>query len=153
MTDFSAIFQPGKIGSLELENRLVMPAMASQLPEPDGHLSERLLAYYRARAKDGVGLIIPAYAGVSADAPLMFNMAIYDDSWIDDWRTLIDTIHEYGVKVGIQLMHVGMLYLFAGFVPKGIAMKVPSEMPWIPPGYKPDGPEYIKKLLTKLGIE
>ena len=108
-----------------------MPAMASQLPEPDGHLSERLLDYYRARAKGGVALIIPAYAGVSADAPLMFNMAIYDDNWIDDWRKLVDSIHKYDVKVGIQLMHVGMLYLFAGFVPKGATMKVPSEMPWL----------------------
>ena len=131
MTDFSPIFQPGQIGSLKLKNRLVMPAMASQLPEPDGHLSDRLLDYYRARAKGGVGLIIPAYAGVSADAPLMFNMAIYDDSWIEDWRKLVDAIHEYDVKVGIQLMHVGMLYLFAGFVPKGITMKVPSEIPLI----------------------
>ncbi len=132
MTDFSALFQPGKIGSLQLENRLVMPAMASQLTEPDGHLSERLLDYYRARAKGGVGLIIPAYAGVSPDAPLMFNMAIYDDSWIEDWSKLIGIIHEDNVKVCVQLMHVGMLYIFAGFIPKGTTMKVPSEIPLIP---------------------
>lgn len=131
MTDFSALFQPGYIGSLQLNNRIVMPAMASQLPEPDGRLSERLLDYYRARAEGGVSLIIPAYAGVSADAPLMFNMALYDDSWIADWAKLVETIHGYGVKVGIQLMHVGMLYLFAGFIPKGVTMKVPSEMPWL----------------------
>ncbi|MFO8101042.1 MAG: NAD(P)/FAD-dependent oxidoreductase [Dehalococcoidia bacterium] len=133
MTDFSALFQPGRIGSLELENRLLMPAMASQLPEADGHLSERLLDYYRARAGGGVGLIIPAYAAVSNDCPLMFNMALCDDRWISDWRKLIDSIHEHGVKVGVQLMHVGMLYLFAGFVPKGITMKVASEIPRIPP--------------------
>lgn len=131
MTDFSTLFQSGNIGSLRLENRIVMPAMASQLPELDGRLSERLLDYYRARAEGGVGLIIPAYAGVSADAPLMFNMALRDDSWIEDWSRLIDVIHNYGVKVGVQLMHVGMLYLFAGFVPQGVTMKVPSEMPWL----------------------
>ncbi|MBT4511019.1 MAG: FAD-dependent oxidoreductase [Chloroflexi bacterium] len=131
MTDFSALFQPGNIGSLRLENRIVMPAMASQLPELNGRLSERLLDYYRARAEGGVGLIIPAYAGVSADAPLMFNMALRDDSWIGDWSRMIDAIHSYGVKAGVQLMHVGMLYLFAGFVPKGVTMKVASGMPWL----------------------
>ncbi len=146
MPDFSALFQPGKIGHLEIENRIVMPAMASQLPEPDGRLSERLLDYYRARAKGGAGLIIPAYAAVSDDCPLMFNMALYDDSWIEDWRKLVDTIHEYGVKVGIQLMHVGMLYLFAGFVPKGITMKMPSEMIWV-------SPEMPRKVLTEDDIE
>ena len=133
MTEFSALFRPGMIGSLELENRIVMPAMASQLPEADGRLSERLLDYYRARAGGGVGLIIPAYAAVSDDCPLMFNMALCDDSWIEDWRKLIDTIHDHGIKVGVQLMHVGMLYLFAGFVPKGITMKVASEIHRTPP--------------------
>lgn len=108
-----------------------MAAMASQLPEPDGRLSVRLMDYYRARAQGGVGLIIPAYAGVSDDAPLMFNMAIYDDSWINDWQQLIDVIHGYDVKVCIQLMHVGMLYLFAGFVPKNVTMKVPSDISWL----------------------
>ncbi|MFO8010888.1 MAG: FAD-dependent oxidoreductase [Dehalococcoidia bacterium] len=131
MIDYSSLFQPGKIGSVELGNRIIMPAMASQLSEPDGRLSKRLLDYYLARASGGVGMIIPAYAAVSDDSPLMFNMAIYDDEWIDEWRKLVDAIHQYGVKVGIQLMHVGMLYLFAGFVPKGTTMKVASETPWL----------------------
>ncbi|MBM3133493.1 MAG: FAD-binding protein, partial [Chloroflexi bacterium] len=81
--------------------------------------------------KGGVGLIMTSYASVSADAPLMFNMAISDDSWVEDWRRLIDALHACGTKVGIQLMHVGMLYLFAGFVPKGATMKVPSPVPWV----------------------
>lgn len=131
MTDFSPLFQPGRLGTLRIENRIIMPAMASQLAEPDGRVSERLLDYYRARAQGGAGLIIPAYASVSADCPLMFNMSIYDDSWTSDWARLIDAIHQHGAKAGIQLMHVGMLYLFAGFVPKGAAMKVLAPMPWV----------------------
>lgn len=139
MNPYSPLFEAGRIGSLQIENRIVMPAMASQLAEPDGRLSQRLVDYYRARAEGGAGLIITSYASVSADAPLMFNMAISDDSWIEDWRKLIAVLHSGGVRVGIQLMHVGMLYLFAGFVPKGAAMKVPSPVPWV----KEDIPTHV----------
>ena len=131
MNPYAPLFQPGKIGSVRIENRIVMPAMASQLAEPDGRLSQRLIDYYRVRAEGGVGLIITSYASVSADAPLMFNMGISDDSWVDDWRRLIEALHACGTRVGIQLMHVGMLYLFAGFVPKGATMKIPSPVPWV----------------------
>lgn len=146
MNPYLPLFEPGRIGSLRIENRIVMPAMASQLADPDGRLSQRLIDYYRARAEGGAGLIITSYASVSADAPLMFNMGIFDDSWIADWRRLIEVLHAGGTRVGIQLMHVGMLYLFAGFVPKGATMKVPSPVPWV----KPDIPVQV---LTAEDIE
>ena len=131
MIDYSPLFQPGRIGALQLENRFIMTAMGSQLPDVDGRVNERLIEFYRVRAKGGVGLVIPAYASVSADGPMMFNTAIYDDSWIKDWETLIKGLHEVGVKVGVQLMHIGMIYLYAGFVPKGCSIKVPSMTPWL----------------------
>ncbi|NQT48715.1 MAG: FAD-dependent oxidoreductase, partial [Chloroflexi bacterium] len=131
MSDFSALFQPGNIGTLRLENRIIMPAMGSQSADADGRVNERFIQFYRIRAQGGVGLVIPSYAGVSTDCPLMFNMAIHDDSWIKDWKALADAVHEAGAKFGVQLMHVGMLYIYAGFVPKGVSIKVPSMTPWL----------------------
>lgn len=53
------LWEPGKIGKLTVKNRVVMAAMAvGALLEPDGRISERLIDYYAARAKGGVGLII-----------------------------------------------------------------------------------------------
>jgi len=113
-----------------------MPAMGTQLANVEGRVTERLLNYYRARARGGVGLIIPQFASVSSDSRLPFTMAIYDDSCIEDWRRLVDAVHEVGAKICIQLMHMGMLFLYSGFVPKGMSIQVPSMMPWLE-GNKP----------------
>lgn len=43
-----ALFQAGRIGRLDLKNRLVMPAMTTRLAEPDASVSETQIAYYRA---------------------------------------------------------------------------------------------------------
>ena len=49
---------PGRIGSLTIKNRMAMTAASASLSEPDGTMTEDMLAYYEARAKGGVGLII-----------------------------------------------------------------------------------------------
>lgn len=131
MTDFKTLFQPGNIGKLSLKNRLIMPAMGTQLPDAQGKVTQRFLDYYRARAAGGVGLIIPQFAAVSSDATMPFNVPIYDDSWVSEWKKVVDAVHAFDARIGIQLMHIGMIYLYAGFVPEGLTVKVPSMMPWL----------------------
>ncbi len=131
MNNFSALFQPGNIGTLRLENRLIMPAMSTTLGDAEGRVTDRLLDYYRARARGGAGLITTQFASVSSDAALPFTANIYDDSYIPEWRRLVDAVHQEGTKICIQLMHFGMLFLFAEFVPEGSSIMVPSMMPWL----------------------
>ena len=50
--------QKGKIGNVEIKNRMVMAAMGDLIANPDGTVSDAAIAYYGARAKGGVGLII-----------------------------------------------------------------------------------------------
>ncbi len=85
MSDFSALFQPGNIGTLRLENRLIMPAMGTQFADAEGRVTERLLNYYVARARGGVGLIIPQCALVSPAFRLASTMVIYDVRYITVW--------------------------------------------------------------------
>jgi 2-enoate reductase len=52
------LFKPGRIGKLEIKNRIVMAPMGpTGLVELDGRYSQRGIDYYVARAKGGVGLI------------------------------------------------------------------------------------------------
>jgi len=52
------LLEPGRIGVMELKNRVVMAAMGVRgLCDPDGGWGERFRAYYAARARGGVGLI------------------------------------------------------------------------------------------------
>ena len=52
-SDYASLLQPGRIGSLETRNRIVMAPMGSNFAEADGHCGERIQAYYEARAKGG----------------------------------------------------------------------------------------------------
>jgi 2,4-dienoyl-CoA reductase-like NADH-dependent reductase (Old Yellow Enzyme family) len=52
------LLAPGKIGSMKLKNRFVVPPMGTNLATYNGEVTEEMIAYYRRRAKGGFGLII-----------------------------------------------------------------------------------------------
>lgn len=131
MKRFSSLFQPGHIGTLHLKNRLIMPAMGTQLADAEGKATDRLISYYRARAAGGVALVTPQFAAISRDSVLPFTMALCDDTRIPDWRRVADAVHEVGAAFCIQLMHMGLLLLYSEVVPENVSILVPSMMPWL----------------------
>ncbi|NLW91387.1 MAG: hypothetical protein GXY34_07285, partial [Syntrophomonadaceae bacterium] len=52
------LFKPGKIGNLTIPNRILMSPASVKAGNPDGSPSQRIIDYYEARAKGGVGMII-----------------------------------------------------------------------------------------------
>jgi 2,4-dienoyl-CoA reductase-like NADH-dependent reductase (Old Yellow Enzyme family)/thioredoxin reductase len=104
----ASLFQPLDIGGIRLANRIVMPPMGTGLPDHDGHANEATIAYYRRRARGGVGLICVEASlvspGGSAIGP---ELRLHDDVFIPRLRDLTDAIHDEGVPVGIQLWHPG----------------------------------------------
>ena len=64
---YEILFQPGRIGKLELKNRLVMPAMNSHYADAGHHFTEQALNYYGERALGGFGLIITEFLCVSEE--------------------------------------------------------------------------------------
>lgn len=85
-----------------------MPAMGTGFADRDGTVTEKLVNYYRARARGGVGLIITEVVAVE---PLGLGfgcqLRIYEDSCLDGLRDLSRAIHEEGAKVFLQLAHGG----------------------------------------------
>ncbi len=134
--DYQRLFQPGKIGSLTLKNRLIMPAMGVALADAKGGVTDRLIGYYAARARGGAALITPHYASVSADSSLPYTMSISDDGQTRNWKALADAVHAAGSKLSIQLMHIGLIYLYAGYVPEDVTIKVPSITTWLKNTYR-----------------
>ena len=57
MAKLARLFESGMIGSLEVKNRITMAPMNSLFADPLGFATERMIDYYVARAKGGVGLI------------------------------------------------------------------------------------------------
>ncbi len=105
---FDSVTKPGKIGSVEIKNRFVMPAMGSGHSEVDGTVGEESMGYYEARAKGGFGLIITEYCAVDPKGLGALNeLRIYDDQYIPGFKKLADIAHRYGAKIFTQLHHGG----------------------------------------------
>ncbi len=124
---FKHLLSPGRIGSLEIRNRILVAPMGENLAEPDGTMGERIQRFYEERAKGGVGLII---VGVSSIAhPVgqcnINQVALSDDKFIPDLKRFTDRIHAHGAKVAFQLQHAGRVARMD--IPRGRARWVPSE--------------------------
>jgi len=106
---FPKLFEPGRIGSLELKNRLVMPPMATNYASKDGAVMQRQIDYYEERAKGGVGLVIVEITCV--DSPVgkgtARQIAIDDDRFIPDLSKLAEAIKRHGARAAIQIHHAG----------------------------------------------
>jgi 2,4-dienoyl-CoA reductase-like NADH-dependent reductase (Old Yellow Enzyme family)/thioredoxin reductase len=106
---YSALLQPGRIGSLELRNRIVMAPMGSNFAESDGRCGERIQAYYEARAKGGAGLLIMGVCAVAypngTGEP--FQVGVSSDEFIPGLAGVAERAHRHGAKIAMQLHHGG----------------------------------------------
>ncbi|MFC1954723.1 NADH:flavin oxidoreductase [Chloroflexota bacterium] len=102
------LFEPIRIKSLLMKNRLVMPPMATGMATEKGEATDRHIRHYTTRAKGGVGLIIIEHTYISEEGQLSRGqMGLCDDSLILDLKRLVDAIHAEDTKVIIQLNHGG----------------------------------------------
>jgi 2,4-dienoyl-CoA reductase-like NADH-dependent reductase (Old Yellow Enzyme family)/thioredoxin reductase len=110
MKKFSNLFSPIKIGSMILENRIVMAPMATNLSTPTGNLTKKQIAYYVERAKGGVGLIISESNYVSQEGRGSINrLGLTEDHMIEEHQKLTKAVHKYGTKICAQLHHAGVI--------------------------------------------
>jgi len=65
MKTLTKLFSPIRIAALEVKNRIVMPPMHTGFGGADGSVTQRIIDYYEARAKGGVGIIIVEAATVN----------------------------------------------------------------------------------------
>ncbi|HEY5575421.1 MAG TPA: FAD-dependent oxidoreductase [Clostridiaceae bacterium] len=105
---FKSMFQPIKIGPMEVTNRFVVSPMGNNFANTDGTMSERSLAYYRERARGGFGLITFEATVVSPVAKGgAHKPCLYNDSTIESFKKVVDACHAEGAKISVQLQHAG----------------------------------------------
>ncbi|WP_018013482.1 NADH:flavin oxidoreductase [Teredinibacter turnerae] len=114
----SVLFEPLKIGSLELKNRIVMAPMTRNMA-PEGVPNEKNAAYYQRRAEGDVGLILTE--GTVIDRPASRNEQhipfVYGEAAMGGWRTVVDAVHAATGRIGPQLWHVGAMPGQSGWEP------------------------------------
>ncbi|MEW4369969.1 NADH:flavin oxidoreductase/NADH oxidase [Paenibacillus kandeliae] len=103
------LFTPYKLKNLELKNRVVLPPMCQySVHTKDGMPNEWHNVHYISRAVGGTGLIIVEMTAVHPDGRITDeDTGIWSDEFIPAWRHIVDQVHSYGSKIGIQLGHAG----------------------------------------------
>ncbi|WFG42263.1 NAD(P)-binding protein [Pseudonocardia alni] len=127
MAEVPGLFDPIEIGGVRLRNRTLLPSMTTRLADDAGHVTDATLAYYRARAEGGVGLVTVEMASPEIAGKHRFReLGIYDDMFLPGLRRLVDTLHEAGARASIQLGHGGSR---ARSVVSGTTPVAPSAVP------------------------
>ncbi len=106
-TAYPHLLTPLDLGFTQLANRVLMGSMHTGLEEERGGFA-KLAAFYQARAKGGVGLIVTG--GVSPN--LRGRIAPFGSELSHFWQTnkhkqVTDAVHQYPTKICLQLLHTG----------------------------------------------
>ncbi|MEW6262717.1 MAG: FAD-dependent oxidoreductase [Thermodesulfobacteriota bacterium] len=104
MVKFDRLFQPFRLGSLELKNRMVMAPLGTNLASAQGEVTPQLIAFLEARAKGGVGLIIVEDATIGPNYH-QHTLSLAQDRVIPGWRELTSALRAHGAKTAAQIMH------------------------------------------------
>jgi len=83
MTQWVELFRPVSIKGVTIRNRIVMPAMNTNMAETDGSVNRRYTQYYVECGKGGTGLIItsPAYMDPSARKRAR-SLLLHEDAYV-----------------------------------------------------------------------
>ncbi|MFO7713335.1 NADH:flavin oxidoreductase [Desulfosarcina sp.] len=102
------LFDPIKIGSMELVNRFVCSATYEAMADADGQVTADILQRYDRIARGGVGLIIPGHMYIHPRGRAMGKqIGIYDDAMLPGLEALADSVHRNGRRIVFQLAHAG----------------------------------------------
>jgi 2,4-dienoyl-CoA reductase (NADPH2) len=130
-TTYPHLFAPLDLGFTTLPNRILMGSMHTGLEEDKAGMG-RLAAYFAARARGGVGLMVTG--GISPNR----------QGWLKPWgakmsshsearqhRIITDTVHAEGSKICMQILHAGR-YAGHPFLVAPSALRAPISplRPW-----------------------
>jgi len=104
------IFSPGRLGKLEVKNRIKYASTETNFNYGDGFVADKEVAYMAAQARGGAGMVTTqgAYTDTRGEGQgYVGMMGIWDDKYIPGLARIADAIHEYDSAAVLQLMHCG----------------------------------------------
>jgi 2,4-dienoyl-CoA reductase-like NADH-dependent reductase (Old Yellow Enzyme family) len=103
------LFEPVRIGDLNLRNRIMRSATAERMAHPEtGHPSSQVREMYTDLAQGGIGLIVTGHAYVDHSGRAHPEMSsISTDDVIPVWQEIIQPAQEMGARVMMQINHSG----------------------------------------------
>ena len=142
---FTHLLASGRIGTLELRNRIIMAPMGDCLSNTDGTVSDNQAAYFEARARGGAGMLLVGSVSVSYPYGAFDERqtAASDDRYLPGLIDLTTRVHRHGGRIAAQITHNGQMSLY------DTAMGRPMLVPEPPKDPKPD---HIMTMVTEAEI-
>jgi len=140
MAKLEKLFKPGRIGKMEVKNRLVMAPMGTMSHDAEGFITGRTVNYYAERAKGGVGLIMGQSSACLREGRAPGRPGTWDDKFIPGLKRISDAVHQYDCKIGMQVLYHGKLlggWLDRIIRPEETKIIGPSAIPWVRTGVAP----------------
>jgi len=104
----SRLFDPLKVGALELPNRVIMAPLTRKRSGVDRVPNSLMAEYYRQRA--GAGLILSEATSVSPQGVgYLGTPGIWNDDQVKGWQHVTKQVHDAGGRIFLQLWHVGRI--------------------------------------------
>jgi 2,4-dienoyl-CoA reductase (NADPH2) len=128
------LFEPIRIGGLEVKNRILMPAMHLNMAR-NQEVTDPLVDFYAERARGGAGMIVVGFATIDALSGSATNIGAHKDEFIPGLARLAEAIKENGARSSVQISHAGR-YNFSFFIdgkqpvaPSAVASRMTKETP------------------------
>lgn len=133
MSSFEHVLRPGRIGALELANRVALAPMGTEMGTPEGLITEREIAYYTERARGGTALVMTGISAVSQDFEVISPglCRVDTDACMAGLTALAQSIHSVGGRVSLQLT-------------AGLGRNINEVDPRRPPVSASDNPHYAR---------
>ena len=97
------ILEPITIRGVTFKNRVMFPPLTTGYEAQDGSISAQSRAFYTRLAQGGVGYIV--LGDVAPMRSFTPTPKLFDDSQIESFRLLADSVHAHGVKLGVQIFY------------------------------------------------
>jgi len=104
------LFDQTSLSGIKMKNRFIRSATWEGMADDKGHMTDKLFKVYENLARGGAALLITSYAFILEDEqPNRKMMGIYNDSFITEYRQLVNMIHSYESKVVMQIVYGGSM--------------------------------------------
>jgi 2,4-dienoyl-CoA reductase-like NADH-dependent reductase (Old Yellow Enzyme family) len=103
------LFEPYRIGRLELKNRFVRSATWDATADSSGAVTDTSVALYRELGRGRIGLIVSGYAFVSSLGQAVSGQyGVHSDDMLPGLRRMVEVAHQGGTSIALQIVHAGI---------------------------------------------
>lgn len=107
---FKHVFSPLRIGTMTLQNRLMMSCMAAgAILDDTGRATDEMIGYFEERARSRPGMMgLGAGAIMPQTSSRKTAICLDADEYIPSLAAFVETIHRYDTNFGVQLWEGGI---------------------------------------------